>query len=139
MTTSRRSSYDTITDATLSALTHFSTDDRKRLALALLDQLDVPPAAVESIAILLGVIYRDGDVLNCWACARLGTIERTDQPPGFGAIACDRCDEQERESWAKARSLSRFEDACDALRDDRKEQRCPVIRDGAATGLERRA
>ena len=131
MTTPRPGYGDTVDAVLTSVLPHLSMDDTKRLALALLDQLDVKPAAVASVAVLLGVIYRDGSPICCWACARLATIERNDQPPGFGAFACDRCDEAEREAWAKARALSRYEDACDALadeqRDDRMEQRIPRV------------
>jgi len=131
----RRDNYDATTDAILSlpALTRLSTDDRKRLTLALLDQLGAKEAFIAPIAVHLGVIYRDGDVMHCWACARLATVERTRPPAGFGELACDRCDELEREAWARCESRDRrrdsFDDSGDALRDDRKEQRIQTLRE----------
>ena len=112
-------------DAALDALTHLTDDDRKRLAIALLDQAGIRVREQAAIAQLLGLVYEDGEILICWACSRVGAVIRTDQPAGFGRIACERCDEEERDTWTRVairdRQRDAFEAACDAAVDAHKE------------------
>ena len=65
----------------------------------------------------------DGTPYRCWTCSKLATVVRTDAPEGFGRVACDRCDELERESWSRRAAQERYEAAEDARRDEQRDER----------------
>lgn len=121
-------SYGGKTDAALELLAasplKLTARDFAALAVALCDQAGMPPREQASVAILLDLAYEDGEVLACWACGEPGAIVRAEAAPGE-QIACERCDEDEREAAARRSVRERHERTAE---DREHAERQPIAR-----------